>query len=31
MIDGELFDKLEEVARRVRGRPEPFGGLQVSG
>jgi hypothetical protein len=27
--DGELFDKLEEVARRVRNNPAPFGGLQL--
>ena len=26
---GGLFDKLEEVARRVRNNPAPFGGLQL--
>lgn len=29
MLDADLFDKLELVARRARGRPEPFGGVQV--
>ncbi|CDZ97862.1 mitochondrial dna helicase [Phaffia rhodozyma] len=29
MIDGNLFDKLEEVARVVRGDSRVFGGLQV--
>lgn len=29
MLDGELFDKLEYVARRVRNNGEVFGGLQV--
>lgn len=29
MIDGELFDKLEAVARIVRGNSRPFGGIQV--
>lgn len=29
MIDGELFDKLEAIARDVRGCGEPFGGIQV--
>ena len=29
MLDGALFDKLEEVARLVRRSPRPFGGLQI--
>ena len=29
MVDGGFFDLLEEVARLVRGRPAPFGGLQL--
>jgi len=29
MLDGNLFDKLEAVARRVRGSDLPFGGIQL--
>lgn len=29
MIDGELFDKLDEIARTIRRIDEPFGGIQV--
>lgn len=29
MIDGKLFDKLEYIAERVRGRTAPFGGIQL--
>ena len=29
MLDGELFDKLETVARATRGSQEPFGGIQL--
>ncbi len=30
MLDSQLFDKLEEIARRVRfNSPLPFGGIQV--
>lgn len=29
MVDGELFDKLEEIARKVRKKDKPFGGIQV--
>lgn len=29
MISGELFDKIEEVARLVRGKEKPFGGIQL--
>ncbi|KAA8900265.1 hypothetical protein TRICI_006227 [Trichomonascus ciferrii] len=29
MIDGELFDKLEYVARKVRRKETPFGGIQL--
>jgi ATP-dependent DNA helicase PIF1 len=29
MIDGRFWDKLEEIARHVRGNNEPFGGIQV--
>ena len=30
MIDGDLLDKLDFVAKRVRENQKPFGGLQVS-
>jgi hypothetical protein len=29
MLDGDLFDKLEEIARNVRHNTKPFGGLQL--
>ena len=29
MLDGELFDLFELIARRVRGNEKPFGGLQL--
>lgn len=29
MIDGELFAKLDYIARRVRNSKEPFGGIQL--
>lgn len=29
MVDAELFDKLEEVARIIRNSGRPFGGLQL--
>lgn len=29
MIDGALFDKLENLARLIRRDPSPFGGIQV--
>jgi ATP-dependent DNA helicase PIF1 len=29
MVDGELFDKLDHIAREVRRVPAPFGGIQV--
>ncbi|XP_064415803.1 ATP-dependent DNA helicase PIF1 [Latimeria chalumnae] len=29
MVEGEFFDKLEAVARVVRRRDEPFGGIQL--
>uniref|UniRef100_F6VQD1 ATP-dependent DNA helicase PIF1 n=1 Tax=Xenopus tropicalis TaxID=8364 RepID=F6VQD1_XENTR len=29
MVEGEFFDKLEAVARAVRGKDEPFGGIQL--
>ena len=29
MIDGELFDKLEQVARTIRNTGAPFGGIQL--
>src|SRR5262249_18270756 len=29
MIDGDLFDKLEEIARNVRSDNRSFGGIQV--
>lgn len=29
MIDGDLFDKLDEIARRIKKNKKPFGGIQV--
>lgn len=29
MIDGALFDALEALARGIRGKQEPFGGIQL--
>ena len=29
MVDGELFDKLEEIARTIRTNGRPFGGIQI--
>jgi len=29
MVDGQFFDKLEEIARYVRGNERPFGGIQL--
>ena len=29
MIDADLFDKLEAIARIVRGNSRPFGGMQL--
>jgi ATP-dependent DNA helicase PIF1 len=29
MLDADLFDKLEELARLLRGNDDPFGGIQV--
>ena len=29
MIDGDLFDKLAQIARIIRRSTEPFGGIQV--
>ncbi|KAK9323301.1 PIF1-like helicase-domain-containing protein [Lipomyces orientalis] len=29
MVDGELFDKLEAIARQIRNRDSPFGGIQL--
>ncbi|XP_075280839.1 ATP-dependent DNA helicase PIF1 [Opisthocomus hoazin] len=29
MVDGQFFDRLEAVARAVRKRDEPFGGIQL--
>ena len=29
MVDGELFDKLEQIARILRGKGQPFGGIQL--
>jgi len=29
MVDGELFDKLEEIARATRNNGRPFGGIQL--
>lgn len=29
MVDGELFDKLESIARQIRNNGRPFGGIQL--
>lgn len=29
MVDGELFDKLEQIARMIRNNGRPFGGIQL--
>lgn len=29
MIDGRFFDKLEQLARRIRESIKPFGGIQL--
>jgi hypothetical protein len=30
MVDGGLFDKLDQIGRQIRSnRDEPFGGIQV--
>ncbi|EEQ31138.1 DNA repair and recombination protein pif1 [Microsporum canis CBS 113480] len=29
MVDGDFFDKLEELARKIRGNGRPFGGIQL--
>lgn len=29
MVDGDLFDKLEEIARHIRSNGRPFGGIQI--
>ena len=29
MVDGDLFDKLEDLARRIRNNGRPFGGIQL--
>lgn len=29
MVDADLFDKLDEIARILRGSHEPFGGMQI--
>ncbi len=29
MVDGEMFDKLELIARKIRGSGKPFGGIQL--
>lgn len=29
MVDGDLFDKLEEIARQIRNNGRPFGGIQL--
>ena len=31
MLDPDLFDKIEEIARIVRNSKKPFGGIQLSG
>ena len=29
MVDGDFFDKLEELARKIRNNGRPFGGIQI--
>ena len=29
MVDGDLFDKLEQIARNIRNNGHPFGGIQL--
>ena len=29
MVDGDLFDKLEQIARTIRNNGRPFGGIQL--
>ena len=29
MVDGDFFDKLEELARKIRNNGRPFGGIQL--
>jgi ATP-dependent DNA helicase PIF1 len=29
MVDGDLFDKLEAIARQLRNNGRPFGGIQL--
>lgn len=29
MVDGDFFDKLEEISRRIRNNGRPFGGIQL--
>ena len=29
MIDGELFEKVEHIARTLKGDERPFGGIQL--
>ena len=29
MVDGDLFDKLEFIAKKIRGNGKPFGGIQL--
>lgn len=29
MVDGEMFDKLEAIARQIRNNARPFGGIQL--
>lgn len=29
MVDGDLFDKLEAIARTIRNSPKPFGGIKI--
>lgn len=29
MMSGEMFDKLEEIARKMKGNNKPFGGIQL--
>jgi ATP-dependent DNA helicase PIF1 len=29
MVDAELFDKLDAIAKIIRGNEKPFGGMQI--
>jgi len=30
MVDGQFFDRVNQIGQKIRGNTRPFGGLQVS-